>query len=375
MLIANFDVVPQTRTITFQSTGTWYSFLGNGTGSGLNGGEGAAATVSTATQSITLQPGEYHVYTDRQVHIPKCPVKASSTAGTISCYGGTTTVTVTATGGTAPYTGTGTFTKGAGTYTFTVTDATGGTASTSVTLTQPATALAASVGDVYAVNPGGNANTIYLGYGPSSLTFTAAVSGGTAPYQYAWTEPAVSNSIKLSTTRSVTVSPSVAGTHTYKCTVIDSKGCSKDVFKTVTVTDIRCGNNQVTVCTNGKSKCVATNGVASLLKNGSYLGSCTGASPQSSAFVTAGANGASSITVYPNPSTGLFTLQLKNVQADKAQVTILDMKGMAISTRTVEGLQRIQNISFDLSNLASGTYMIKLVTKEGVQTTPVIISR
>jgi hypothetical protein len=444
-VVANFDVVPQTRTITFQSTGTWYSFVGNGTGTGLNGGEGASAVISSATQSITLQPGEYHVYTDRQVHIPKCTVKASSTAGTIKCNGGTTTVTVTAeggvapytgtgtftvsagdyifvvadangctdttrgtigepavltaastvgtiscnggtttvtvsaAGGTAPYTGAGTFTKGAGTYTFTVTDKNGCTATTMATISQPP-ALTASVDDVYAVNPGGNANTIYLGYGPSSLTFTAAAGGGTPVYQYTWKEPAVSNSTKLSTTASLTVNPAIAGSYTYKFTVTDSKGCSKDVLKTVTVADIRCGSNKVTVCSNGQSKCVVTNNVAGLLKNGAYLGSCAGASLQRSAAITAASTPeaieqGSSIKAFPNPSTGIFVLQLKNIRADKAQLTVMDMKGMVMSTRIVEGLAKIQYVSFDLSHLASGMYIIKLVTDKGVQTTPVVIAR
>ncbi len=69
-VIANFDVTPQTRTVTFQSTGTWYSFLSNGTGSGLNGAEGTPINISSTSQSIVLQPGEYHVYLDRQVALP-----------------------------------------------------------------------------------------------------------------------------------------------------------------------------------------------------------------------------------------------------------------------------------------------------------------
>ena len=69
-VVANFDVIPQTRTVTFQTTGTWYSFVGNGTGSGLNGGEGASVNIPSAEQSITLQPGEYHVYVDRAVVLP-----------------------------------------------------------------------------------------------------------------------------------------------------------------------------------------------------------------------------------------------------------------------------------------------------------------
>lgn len=63
-VIANFDVVPQARTVTFQTEGKWYNYLGNGAGSGINGPGGSSFNLDpgTATQNITLAPGEYHVY-------------------------------------------------------------------------------------------------------------------------------------------------------------------------------------------------------------------------------------------------------------------------------------------------------------------------
>ena len=61
-VIANFDVLPQTRTITFQTTGKWYNYLSNGTGTGINGATANTFDVASATQSIALQPGEFHVY-------------------------------------------------------------------------------------------------------------------------------------------------------------------------------------------------------------------------------------------------------------------------------------------------------------------------
>ena len=66
------------------------------------------------------------------------PLVAASSAGNISCNGGSTNVTVTASGGTAPYTGTGNFNVSAGIYNYTVTDANGLTATTSLAITQPA---------------------------------------------------------------------------------------------------------------------------------------------------------------------------------------------------------------------------------------------
>ncbi|MEP7110402.1 MAG: alpha-amylase family glycosyl hydrolase [Ferruginibacter sp.] len=61
-VIANFDVVQQTRPITFQTTGNWYNYLANGSGTGINGTTGNTFNLAVAAQSITLQPGEYHVY-------------------------------------------------------------------------------------------------------------------------------------------------------------------------------------------------------------------------------------------------------------------------------------------------------------------------
>lgn len=61
-IVSNLDVTTQTRTINFQNTGSWYNYVGNGSGAGINGATDAAFNLSSTSQSITLQPGEYHVY-------------------------------------------------------------------------------------------------------------------------------------------------------------------------------------------------------------------------------------------------------------------------------------------------------------------------
>ncbi len=54
MVIGNFDVTAQTSTVTFPVNGPWYNFLSGG------------VRVATGTaETITLQPGEYYVYVDR----------------------------------------------------------------------------------------------------------------------------------------------------------------------------------------------------------------------------------------------------------------------------------------------------------------------
>ena len=57
VVVGNFDVVPQTGSVTFPTAGTWYSYL-----------TGSLITASGAAQSITLQPGEYYVYTNRNAN-------------------------------------------------------------------------------------------------------------------------------------------------------------------------------------------------------------------------------------------------------------------------------------------------------------------
>lgn len=55
-VIGNFDVNPATGTVTFQNAGTWYDYL-----------NGNTFTATGTSQSITLQPGEFHVYLNRNV--------------------------------------------------------------------------------------------------------------------------------------------------------------------------------------------------------------------------------------------------------------------------------------------------------------------
>ncbi|MGZ5189831.1 MAG: T9SS type A sorting domain-containing protein, partial [Flavisolibacter sp.] len=57
LVIGNFAVTPQTTTVTFQSSGTWYDFLGSGT-----------ITAAGTAQNITLEPGEFHVYLNRNLN-------------------------------------------------------------------------------------------------------------------------------------------------------------------------------------------------------------------------------------------------------------------------------------------------------------------
>lgn len=79
---------------------------------------------------------------------PALLIANASVTTPVPCYGGQGSVTVSATGGTALYTGTGVNVVSAGSYTYTVTDANGCSATTSITVTEPAQILVASFAPV-----------------------------------------------------------------------------------------------------------------------------------------------------------------------------------------------------------------------------------
>ena len=68
-IVGNFDVQPVQVNPEFQKTGTWYNYL---TGTTLN--------VSSTTATLTLQPGEYAVYTSRKVEKPSLVLGTKSAA-------------------------------------------------------------------------------------------------------------------------------------------------------------------------------------------------------------------------------------------------------------------------------------------------------
>lgn len=63
VVAGNFDVVSVTATVNFSQTGTWYNYF-----------DGVPLNVNSNGQSITLQPGEYRVYVNRNIVNNPTPV-------------------------------------------------------------------------------------------------------------------------------------------------------------------------------------------------------------------------------------------------------------------------------------------------------------
>jgi hypothetical protein len=286
----------------------------------------------------------------------------------ISCFGASDgVIAVTATGGTPPYSftvGAATNTTGvftglaAGTIEYSVKDASGCTETGTITLSQPS-AITGSVS--VSPNPviaGYDLNTIYLGYGPQSVTLTANASGGTGTLSYNW--GAAGN------TAAVTVSPTA--TTTYTATITDANGCTKQVSVVISVIDVRCGKNldKVKVCHKRgtpaeKVLCVSVDGVADHLAHGDKLGDCV--LPDETNIVVLGntsGNIKTIVKIFPNPADAFlqFAWTGNDVPADM-KINITDVVGRTMLTKKANTniIQRI-----DISEMPKGMYMVQLIS-------------
>jgi uncharacterized repeat protein (TIGR01451 family) len=241
----------------------------------------------------------------------------------------------------------GFFSIGTSTILWTVRDSSNNTTScqTKVTVNNP---VAVNIPDATALSTGVNINTVYPGYAPASkITLTATTSGGTPPYTYSWSNGA--------TTASIDVSPMSASS--YRVTVTDSFGCKQvSAEKLVKVEDVACGTKegkvQVCIVPPGNfgvsyNSCVEAGVVASLLKAGSHLGSCSTKEDYSL-----------SLKAVPNPTYSYFTVDvISNNLLDKITVNIYTITGRLVESRTVNANSKIQIGA----SYPTGTYLAEAV--------------
>lgn len=228
---------------------------------------------------------------------------------------------------------------------------------------------------------GGVATNLYLGYGPSTLTLTAAASGGSS-FSYNWSGSYISESGS-----SVTFAPDAAGTYTVNCTVTNEYGCETTCSITICVRDIRASgsgkNAKVYLChvppgnsSNPQTLSVSVNAIASHLSShsGDALGACT-----QSCGSAKNAFDASQVTVfgddlnvlvYPNPSNSEFTMEVETDVEDVISVELLDITGKTIER--IENVMPHQLIKFG-SEYAVGIYMARV--KQGDQTQTLKLSK
>jgi hypothetical protein len=228
------------------------------------------------------------------------------------------------------------------------------------------TNLSVTIPNAYAI-PGGNLNTVYIGYQPAtSITLAAQASSGNAPYSYSWsTNP-------IQTTQQITVSLFVAGTYNYTVTATDVSDCSAQATKTITAVDIRTPGKpgKVNIChrdLKGKwtTLSVLAGSVPEHLAHGDYLGTCLPPPPGVEVGGAAMQTDANEITlkefkIYPNPATHFLDVQWTTKNTSQSTINILNVEGRVVRTFTMSGTVNTKRISLD--GLAKGIYMLVLKT-------------
>lgn len=205
-------------TASFAPSGTLtYNWLpGNPAGDGTASVTGLTAGTWTCTATNACGKNFTQVF-----HITEpAALSATSQITDVNCYGNATgSITVTPAGGAASYTylwATGETTaslydKPAGNYSLNITDANGCTLTQNYTLNQPAAPLS-----------GIAAQSNVLCYNAATGQASLAVSGGTSPYTYAWSNGQTG----------ATLTDLAAGN--YSVTVTDAKGCTITEAFTIT---------------------------------------------------------------------------------------------------------------------------------------------
>ncbi|WP_139959707.1 T9SS type A sorting domain-containing protein, partial [Flavicella sediminum] len=226
-------------------------------------------------------------------------------------------------------------------------------------------------------------NTIYLGYGPSEVTLSPVVSGGTG-FVYDWKS---STGEVVENIENPTIRP-IEST-TYTVTVTNSNGCSATASLDVCVKDVRSFDSKgrfkgkVLVChhagPNGKQFVISIskNAVASHLNNhGDSLGNCdsqcVGTDASSSMLSKAHHDEEEAmkptVSIVPNPTNNKAIVRLNTATAGEIQ--IYEISGKMLFNEYATDLS--SGVEFKIARLKGGNYLVKIITENGVYTSVIV---
>ncbi len=77
------------------------------------------------------------------------------------------------------------------------------------------------------------------------------------------------------------------------------------------------------------------------------------------------------ISIYPNPSNGIFTINNEQLTNNNGQLTITDITGKIIKQYTITCTERSQSVN--LENQPKGIYFLTIKTEKGIYTEKIII--
>ena len=285
---------------------------------------------------------------------------------------------------------------GENTVTLTATDASGNTSSQTATVNVVGDIPTISINDFNAVQTQ-KKNTIFLGFGPSSINLSTVVSGGSG-FTYEWT---ASTGESVSSEANPSVSPVVSTT--YNVVVTNSNGCTASTSIYVCVIDARAFDKKgrykgkVIVChhTSGKKgtkhveiEISASAVMTHLTKHGvgtdhaDSLGACNATCVGSSSGkglddtkTSFTASISDNLNVYPNPSQGIFDIRLTGVGLE-TNIMLFDINGKLLERKMISAENSEQNIiTIGNYNLSSGIYLLKIVNQDESVTKKLLVTK
>jgi hypothetical protein len=262
----------------------------------------------------------------------------------------------------------------AGTYTVNVIDSTGCTGKDSVTITQP-TQLVVTTDSMVGVSCNGGSNGKIGG----------DATGGTSPYNYAWSNSATSMDIMGLTAA------------TYTLTVTDKNGCVVTASGTVTQPaplTVSIDSSIHPPCDDSLWAIVGGGTIpySYMWSTGGTKDSLTGLCSGKYSVVVMDKNGCKDsaminivvagidnlvsndgIRVYPVPASGSLTIDLDNSSFNVSAISIYDVTGRKISD--VKTSMNSRHLTLDVSKLDNGIYFLRLIGNGGSENIRFEISR
>lgn len=253
------------------------------------------------------------------------------------------------------------FPLGTTTNTFVATDASDNVSVYSFTVTvlgsPPSAAVTSS--PAVPVDPGGQPNTIYPGFGAQSVVLTASEGES-----YSWYPP---TGLSCTTCANPTASPAI--TTTYTVTVTNQNGCSAIASITILVVDVRCGSNPDKVlvchqCQNIHTVCIDASAVQTHLNHGDYLGDCIHSPktlPEAKSFAYAES--------YPNPFTHSTQITYAITENARVRLTVFDVHGRIVAVLADESqFSGSYTVYFEAGMLPDGVYLYRLQANNDIRT-------
>ncbi len=262
--------------------------------------------------------------------------------------------------------------------TLTVTDNHGNSSSSVSTVTVTGTVPVCTITAIPSNNTftGGVPTTIYIGYGPQSVTLSASASGGTT-FSYSWSG---NGSLSCINCAAPIFTALTEGNYSFTVITTNENGCSSSATISLCVFDIRVPNKpgKVYLChkdnANPVTKVVSASAVPSHLNNhaGDHLGTCT----QVCGSQRLGDEGEEKhnheqevkdvdVQIYPNPVSCNADQPLTveyNAASDQSTVCrVLDMEGRVMFEKNIDAKTGTNSFQVETKTFSPGIYFIQLI--------------